>query len=173
MQKPTVYILCGFPFSGKTTLAKGLVNRSHFAFVGIDEINTERGVGQSTGVAVTPEEWKATYKLAYKRIEKLLDKKKDIIYDATNFTRQQRDEIKQLAQKHKAKSKIIFVDIPKEEAKKRWQENRKSGNRFDVRDEDFAQVIDNFQRPTKDEDILVYDQARNLQQWISKNFTSN
>ncbi len=42
---PRVYILCGLPFAGKTTLARTLAQHLDLPRVSIDEINGERGLG--------------------------------------------------------------------------------------------------------------------------------
>lgn len=170
-KKPKLYILCGYPFAGKSTLTKKLIDTFDFCLVGIDEINRERAIGQTTGVAITPQEWSETYQQAYKRIEELLSQGKTVIYDATNFTKQQREEPRQIAEKYQAKAQVIFVDVPKEVVIKRWQENRKANNRFDVTDEDFAQVVDNFQAPTEKEDVIRYLQKDDMNQWIKNNIS--
>jgi len=166
MNFQVLYILCGYPFAGKSTLTKELIDQFGFSLVGIDEINRERGVGQSTGVAVTPEEWDKTYRQAYKRIEQLLGKGKSVIYDATNFTKEQRDIPRKIAQKYNVATKLLFVDVPKEIVYQRLQENRKTNSRFDVKDEDFAQVVDNFQKPSDDENVLIFDGSIPMVDWI-------
>ena len=40
MSEPTLYILCGLPFAGKTTLAKELVKHFGFVHIDIDQIYT-------------------------------------------------------------------------------------------------------------------------------------
>jgi predicted kinase len=152
-----LYIMSGLPFAGKSTLTKALINRFGFSLVGLDEINRERGIGFH-GKPVAPQEWEITYKEAYRRIGQLLSEGKSVIYDATNFTRQQRDEPKQIAQKHNACAKVIYVHVSKDEAMRRWRENRQTSNRPDVKDEDFAQVADNFQVPTEEIILLTHSQ---------------
>ena len=71
MHKPCLYILCGYAFAGKTTLAKELVSQFDFKRVAIDEINNERGMwNDETGLS--PQEWDRTYQEAYHRIDTLL-----------------------------------------------------------------------------------------------------
>ena len=64
MSQPYVYLLCGLPFAGKTTLAKALEDWLGVTRVALDEINTKTGFGnEETGLS--PEEWTATYQEAY------------------------------------------------------------------------------------------------------------
>src|SRR5437868_816009 len=90
MKKPTLYILSGFPYSGKSTLAKELVKSLGLSLVSTDSINTEQGIGLQ-GEAISPQQWDNTYHLVYKRIEELLSRGESVIYDDCNFTKKQRD----------------------------------------------------------------------------------
>jgi predicted kinase len=104
------------------------------------------------------------------RLAQFLSNGQSTIFDAVNFTRQQRDEIRAIAEQYKAESLVIYIDVPEATARKRWQQNRDSHQRHDVRDDNFAQVIDNFQVPAKDEAIIRYDQYLPLDIWIERTF---
>jgi adenylylsulfate kinase-like enzyme len=94
MKKPCLYLLCGLPFAGKTTLAKALVRSLGIHRVAIDDINNERGIwDEETGLS--PEEWTNTYQEAYRRIAASLKRGESVIDDSANFTR----ELRQLGQK--------------------------------------------------------------------------
>lgn len=170
LPKPMLYILCGLPFSGKTTLAKELVKRFGFIRVDLDQINTERGLGSKSNDDISDEDWKITYDESYKRVERVLAQGKIVINDTANFTRKQRDKLRTIATNHNITTKVIYVNVPNETARKRWQENRITKQRYDVRDEGFAEVADNFQVPTKEENVIFYDQTVPLDEWIEKNF---
>lgn len=171
MNKPTLYILCGLPFSGKSTVAKKLIDRFGFAYISLDQINADRGVGlEIEKTPITPQEWKETYAESYRNTEKLLKEGKSVIYDATNFTREQRDKLRAISTTCESQSKVIYVDIPASESRRRWQTNRESRSRFDVREEDFAEVFNNFQPPTPDESVVIYNQQVDLEDWIKTHF---
>src|SRR5690242_17359837 len=97
--QPRLYILCGFPFSGKTTLARELLSRLGLAYVSIDAINTERGVGLE-GKSISPQAWDVTYRLAYDRLADALSVGQSVLFDHVNFTRGQRDELRTIAAQH-------------------------------------------------------------------------
>ena len=78
MRKQYLLILCGHPFSGKTTLAQAIVNQYDLAFVNLDEINRSRGVGIK-GKPMTPRLWKETYELGFKETKKLLQGGKSVV----------------------------------------------------------------------------------------------
>lgn len=163
-----LYILCGLAFAGKTTLANELVKRFGFTRITIDEINNERGVGKSPNEMITQNEWDKTYKESFKRISKALEKGKTVISDAVNFTNEQRDYLRNIANRCGATAKVIYVNPPQGIAQARWLENKKTGLRPDVRADDFSQVADNFQPPTEDENAIVYDGISDLDSWIKQ-----
>ncbi len=171
MKKPHLYILCGLPFAGKTTLARALVQRLGISRVAIDDINGERGIwNDETGLS--EEEWKNTYNEAYRRIGIHLSRGESVVDDSVNFTKELRDRLRAIAQRYDAHSAVIYIDIPLTEVQRRWQENRQTLERGDVRDDDFAQVVEYFEPPTGDEQTLRYDGSIPIEEWISMNFLS-
>ena len=111
LRKPTLFIFCGLPFSGKTTLANELVKRFSFVRVDLDEINSERGLGYKSKVKISSEDWRITYAESYIRTDKALSEEKTVINDTTNFTRQQREKLRAIANKYKIISKVIYFNI--------------------------------------------------------------
>jgi predicted kinase len=164
-----LYILCGLPFAGKSTLARELTKAYDLACIAMDIINTERGLGLH-GDAISEEDWDKTYQEAYRRIESFLAQGKSVIYDAPSFTKEQRNQLRAIAHRYGLPTKVIFVDVPEHVVRERWLQNRRTGNRFDVRDDDFAQVVNNFQPPTNEEDVISYDQTLPLNDWIHQDF---
>lgn len=163
-KKQILIILCGLPFSGKSTLAKFLTKHLGLTLIDLDEINSKLGIGIDK--PVTENEWKKTYQISYEELEKSLEAGKSVIYDATNFTNKQRDKLRSIAKKYYVQTKVIWVNPPKKEVIKRWQENRLNKNRKDVSDEDFAEVLDNFENPTKEENMLTFDQTKSIEEWV-------
>jgi predicted kinase len=170
MEKPILYILCGVPFAGKTTVATALAHWLDINRVAIDDINHERGVwNDETGMSA--EEWTETYNEAYRRIGLVLSRGKSVLDDSVNFTKDLRDRLRALAGRYGASTTVISVDIPLPEAQRRWQENRQTRVRANVRDSDFAYVVEQFEPPTDDENVLRYDGSISLEEWIRLTFS--
>ena len=165
MEKPYLYILCGIPFSGKTTVATALAHWLGITRVAIDDINAERDVWDDE-IGMSPEEWTKTYDEAYRRLGLVLSQRKSALDDSTNFTKHLRDHLRALAERYDAHTMVIYVDIPFSDARRRWQENRQTRVRDDVRDSDFAYVVAQFEPPTEDENVLRYDGSIPLEKWI-------
>lgn len=167
--RPTLYVLCGLSFAGKSTLARALAARLDIPCVAIDAINTERGVGLDAA-PISPDEWAATYAEVYQRISGYLSAGKSAIFDAVNFTREQRDEVREIAENCGAAVCLIYLAVPPELAIMRWQHNRLSGERHDVTDDNYALVRDGFELPAAEEGALVYDGSQALDDWLAAHF---
>lgn len=164
-----LYVLCGLPFAGKSTLGRALATRLRIPRVEIDAINTERGQGLGL-TPIAPEEWAATYADAYGRLSGSLRAETSAIFDAGSFTRAQRDELRALAEGCGAAVCLIYIAVPPEVAIARWQRNRLTGERYDIRDDYFALALDHFEPPAADEDTLVYDVSQPLDAWLAMHF---
>jgi len=165
MEKPWLYILCGLPFAGKTTLAKEMVKCLGMKRVSIDEINGERGVwNDDTGMS--PEEWTKTYEEAYQRIATFLRQGESVVDESANFTIEQRNHLRAIAENYNAQAYVIFVDVSLAEARRRWRENRQTAARNDVRDDDFAHIVEYFEPPVENENVLRYDGSLSPREWI-------
>src|SRR5262245_36222027 len=94
--RPTLLLLCGLSFAGKTTLARALAQQLGWRYISLDAINTERGVGLD-GRPIPVEQWEKTYAEAYQRVDQTLRDRRSVIYDETNFARHQRDALRAIA----------------------------------------------------------------------------
>src|SRR5260370_18711738 len=108
---PRIYILCGLPFAGKTTLAKLLVQRLGLPRVSIDEINGERGLGFNNSL-ISSADWDSTYAESYRQLDAYLHAGRSVIYDAANFTRSKRDKARAVAAQSGSGGCVIYVATP-------------------------------------------------------------
>lgn len=169
MNKPWLYILCGLPFAGKSTLAKELVKRFGFVYIDIDQINTNFGVGLC-GAPISPEEWEKSYAAAYKWLRDALDSGQSVLFEGANFTKELRDRLRAIADVRVAASRVIYVDISESKARERLHYNRVTRQRSEVRDDNFALVATYFELPTVEEQVIYYHQSKPLNEWIRQNF---
>lgn len=151
----TLYILCGYPFAGKSTLAKALIQKFGLTKIAIDEINRELGVGKDFNKPITPQEWQKTYDIYHDRIHDTLKAEKSVIVDTVAHTRKSRDALRKIAHENNAESVVLYVNTPLDIVKERWLKNRIKQEREDVRDTDFNTVINNFEIPSKDENVIT------------------
>lgn len=164
-----LYVLCGLPFAGKSTFGRALAAQLDLLPIEIDAINTERGQGLDLA-PIAPEEWAATYEEAHRRITDHLRAGKSAIFEGSGFTRAQRDELRALAARCVAGMCVIYVAVPPEIVTARWQRNRRTGERYDIRDDYFALALAQFEPPAAAEETLVYDGSQPLDAWLAEHF---
>lgn len=169
-RKPIHYLLVGYPFAGKTTVAKELEKQLGFKRLSIDEVKFELGFEGVSDDDVPDEAWDKIFTELDKRIVENLKAGKTIVNEYAWLTKEWRNRARKLATELGIETKLLFVNTPEQIARERWQQNRKNNSRFDVPDSVFEEAIKLFEKPTKDENIIVYDQSMNLDAWIEKNF---
>jgi predicted kinase len=150
-----LYILCGYPFAGKSTLARKLAGKFGFVRISLDEINTEQGIGLDTLKPIMPEEWQTTYKMFYERIADNLRNGHTVIADAVSYRKERRNYLSAMAKENNAEAFVVYLKTPLETVKKRWADNKVTSLRPVVRDDDFYSVINNFEEPTASEHTIV------------------
>jgi len=167
----TLYLLCGLAFSGKSTLAKAIVNYLNCASVSLDDINRERGLGFG-GDGIPVEEWENTHQIAIGILDNLMQLEQDIILDDTNCFRWLRDRFREVAKRHNYRTKVIYLDVPLEEIHRRMQINEQTKKRQGIKKEIFAELIQNFQPPEIDENILLFNNEYTIQDWLETQLDS-
>lgn len=164
-----LYVLCGLPFSGKTFLRKKIVEKFGYLGIDLDEVKFElygKGIDDSQ---LSKTDWDKVYQQIYKRIENALKNGKTIIYDSGNFTKQERDLVRQIADRLNIETITIFIDIPKEIAYQRLLENRQAKERFNVIDTDFESTARELEIPGDDENHLTFYFDESIDEWMIKN----
>lgn len=153
--KNTLFILCGFPYAGKSFVARQLEAETDVVFVSIDAIFHTYGFDWNTNNLPDIETWEQIFNESYKQIKQALTDGRNVLYDSTNQSVVSRDKLRQVANSVGANSRVIYVQSSVENVWKRWEENHKSLNRSVVSKELVQQTIDMFEEPTDDENTLV------------------
>jgi predicted kinase len=156
--------MCGLSFSGKTTLARAIARIAHAEYVGLDDINEERGLRGGEGVSA--EEWEKTSLIAAQRTGTLLDAGCDVVLDDTLCYQWLRARYAALADRHRAKFVLIYVCTPLLEIRRAMLLNDADHQRSPIRAEVFAVHARSFECPTADEHPLVYDRIAPVDDWI-------
>jgi len=161
-------IICGIPFSGKSTLARELANRLGSVRIDLDEVKTDLFGDDIKDTQIQQEGWDRVYQDMYQQIEESLATGKTIISDAGNFTKRERDLVRKIGEKMGVEVLTVFVETPVDVAWKRLQENRKTNLRFDVTDEDFNSTVAEMEPPTVGERHLVYSYGQSVEEWTDQ-----
>src|SRR5882724_11076318 len=102
----TLYLMSGLSFSGKTTLARKIVEWLQCAYISLDDINAERGLWGGDGIPV--EEWERTHALARDRLATWMVTRKDALVDDVNNLRWLRDRWRTAASASCYRTLVVF-----------------------------------------------------------------
>lgn len=164
-----LYLLCGMPFSGKTTLGKSVAKYLNAPYISLDDINEARGLFGGEGIPV--EEWEKTHYLAREQLKNLMPIQQAIILDDTNCFRWLRNRFCNLGKKYCYETTVIFLDIPIAEIEKRIAANNQTITRNHVKQEIVKEMGKTFEPPQADEKTINYRLDRSIDEWISHNFS--
>ena len=151
----TLFILCGFPYAGKSYVANQLLTQTNIVFVGIDDIFHTHGFDWNTNKLPDTEKWQGIFEESYERVRVALKEGKNVLYDSTNQTLASRDKLREVAQSFDAVSKVIYIKSPTETVWKRWEENQNNLSRSVVSRELVQMTIDMFEEPIESENVIV------------------
>lgn len=164
-----LYILCGIPFSGKTTLAKAISKRLGYVHIDLDDVKRELYGRVVKDEELKQQDWDCIYREMYKRIESNLRNGQFIVHDTGNLTKHERDLVRQIAQKLGIETLTIFVKIPTSVARDRMMKNRRQKNRFDITDEAFEGAVNEMEPPSKEENVIEFDGTVTTSKWLENN----
>lgn len=161
-------LMCGLPFSGKSTLAAAIVEHTGAAYISLDDINQERGLGFG-GDGIPLEEWEKTHAVALERLSTSLASG-DAILDDTCCYRWIRDRYRALAKDSGHSTRVIHLSVPVETIRNRMEHNKAAASRHGVRREVFDAVAETFEVPADDENVIEFDGTVAVQKWLARHF---
>ena len=153
--KSVLYILCGFPYSGKSYVSSQLQQQVGIKVVAIDDIFTAKGFDWDTNVLPSAIEWEQIFNESYEQVKDNLLQGKNVLYDSTNQTVVSRNKLRKAAESVGAETCVLYIKTPTDTIWQRWEENHNNHKRSVVGRELVQQTIDMFEEPTEDEDVLV------------------
>ena len=126
MKKPTLYILCGLSFAGKTTLGKAFVKKFGYETVDVDVTKENLYSKGLKDDDLTHDQWVKIYDETDREIEKYLKEGKSVLDDSRNFRKFERTHARKIAEKCNSDFVTIYVKTPEEVVRQRWIENKKN-----------------------------------------------
>jgi predicted kinase len=170
MDKPTQYLLVGLPFSGKTTLSNYISKKLGIPRVNLDEVKFEMGFEGVSDNDVTHDQWKKIFDETDKRVIEYLKNGNSVLHETSWTKKWKRDRARKLASDLGLKSVVIYVNNPEAISRERWIKNREEQKRFDLPEDVFEEAVKEFELPTEDENLLIYDQSVPIEDWIKLHF---
>lgn len=151
----SLFILCGLPYAGKSSVAERLLSEATAEHVSIDAIFRSRGFDWDTNKLPSSAEWQTILDQSYADTHEALLAGKTVLYNSTNHTRANRDRLREIARSLEVPAFILYVQVPEEEIWRRWEENEKNPKRPVVDRGLIAEVLRTFEPPTPDEHVMT------------------
>ena len=156
-----LYILCGLPFSGKTTLAKKITEHTGSKLIAFDQLWLELEKEGDEG-------WRLVRSVAKERIAEGLKKGRSVVYDDTNVRFEHREELREVATQHGAIAVVVYIDTPSVIREKREKENLLTKRRHAVEPVNSKKALDQFEESGLPENVTVFSVGNNLEEWLEK-----
>src|SRR3989338_2110441 len=112
-----LYIMCGLAFSGKSTLARKIAERTGSKLIAFDKLWVEKD--KENPVPNGDEGWKFIRKIGQDEIAKSLQKGNSVVYDDNNIRFEHREELRDIARKAGARTIVVYLNTPMEVIRKR------------------------------------------------------
>lgn len=158
MSKPVLYLMIGYPGSGKTTAAK-IIHEATGAVHLWSDIERHKMFGHPTH---SEQESVELYDALNARTEVLLSEGKSVVFD-TNFNfREDRRKLKEIADRQGAETVVLWITIPVEQARQRsvGTGQRRNGYHTRMTDEEFDAIVAKLEPPAEDEKVIKIDGAK-------------
>ncbi len=151
----TLFVLCGFPYAGKSFVAEQLLEHADLRFVSIDDIFHVHGFDWNSNTLPDANTWEQIFRESYEQAKQALMDGKNVLYDSTNQAVSSRDNLREIARSVEADTKVIHVKSSIETVWKRWEKNQESQSRSIVSKDLVQMTIDMFEEPTEEENTII------------------
>lgn len=163
----TLYLMCGLAFSGKSTLARAIADRTGAEIISLDAINLARGL--QGGLGIPEEEWARTHRRALQMTESALSGGRSVVVDDTNCYRFLRDNYRGAAEAHGAQTVVVYLDVPLSLARMRIRANEAAPDRAPIRESVLLDLAAKFEPPAAEESTLTYTPDLDEAAWVDAN----
>ena len=149
-----LYIMCGLAFSGKSTLARKIAERTGSILIAFDKVWVEKDKEKS--VPKNAEGWRYIRNIAQAEALSFLNAGSSVVYDDNNPRKEHREELREMARKTNASPMVIYLNTPRDIINAREKANTYSQERHSVEPKNAEKVLNDFQIPTPDENVIVF-----------------
>jgi predicted kinase len=162
-----LFLTCGLPFSGKSTLSRALAAELGIAHVEVDAPHTRHGLRPGLD-PIERADWIAAYQRGYAELESVLREGRSAVFDAVSYRRLQRNRVRRVAERLGVPATVVLLDVSADEARARLERNRFTRERVNVPMADFLEVAEGMQWPDPDEEVVRYSPDEPLADWVER-----
>ena len=166
MNNPTLYILCGLPFSGKSTFGKALSQQIGAEYIGFD--TTWEDMHDTIDEQDKDNTWRIVRDYGKNKARTFLIEGKSVVYDETNVGYDHRQELRDFAQKAGVDSTVVYINTPKEIISERMHKNITNPSRHNVEEENLKNAYEQFHEPQPPEKFVEYRPEMTVEEFVSK-----
>jgi predicted kinase len=168
MQRQTLFMMVGYPGSGKTTTSRIIGELTGAEHIWADQ---ERGK-MFEKPTHSKHESRMLYDVLNERVDQLLSEGKSVIFD-TNFNfYSDRQLMRDIAAKHGADAKLVWVKTDVNLARERAthiHHSYRNGYTVSMPVEQFDRMANNLQPPEKDEHPVILDGTKITKDYVAEN----
>jgi len=154
-----LFILCGEAFSGKSTVSKKLSEMYEAKIIGRDKIYF--ALDNILALENTSDEddnnlWKNLWPISIQGIKNQLFLGHSVVVDDNCLYLKQREELRSLAKEMGVKNILIYLNVSAKTLKERIEQNKINKDRHEVPSSWLAEDSKLFERPTENENPIIY-----------------
>ena len=140
-----------------------------FPHINIDQLKFDKGYKDVGDDDVPDKVWEEIFEEADKLIVEYFNTGKSVANEYAWITSGWRDRARKVAKNAGFETKVIYIKLPQDVIKRRWLENSKTKTRFHWPEKELEKYLEEFEEPTQDENIILYDQSTDVDNWIEEN----
>jgi predicted kinase len=148
---PTLYILCGLPYSSKTYITDAIQHAVDIDLVRIDDIFAQHGYDWNTDNLPDADEWDTIFSQAHAEVLTSLSAGRSIMFDSTNHMHVARQTLHDLAHTAGYPSRVIYIPISSETLWQRYHANIENPTRSIIPEHLVQMTIDTLEIPINKE----------------------
>lgn len=153
--RPTLFLMLGYPGSGKSTFARQLAEAEGLSRISSDDIRPYMYAAEKA--VRNPRNNPAVFGALDYVAEKLLAAGLSTIYDANFNRRKDREKHRLYAEKIGARTVVLWIKTPLETARRRETVRAAAGESLAIPPERYRQLVDSLQEPAAGEDVVAID----------------
>jgi len=164
--QPTLYIMVGYPGSGKTTTSKIIAELTGAEHLWADHERHKLFIHPTH----TEHESQELYRRLNAHASHLLSEGKSVVFDTSFNFPKDRDYMRAIAAKHGARVVVVRVDAPKELAKTRALHTEHAGHNHYINTmspDDFERIAGHLHEPSPDEQPVVLDGTKITPEYVA------
>ena len=143
----SLYIMCGLPFAGVSTVARSFAKATDSILISFDQEHLIRDRSERTYYFTL-----TMRTLALEKVLELLKTGQSVVYDDHNFSREERMSVRAQGLPERTHSYIVYVETPIETILMRRTQRKQIKNAKQLWQKDLETALEKFEIPNQAED---------------------